>query len=229
MHDTRVVTASRSTAGSEPPSGVAIERLRLDGQTLDDVARVATEAFSDDPFFCFLMPSERMRRRGLRIFFRSVVGTSRAVASVYGARGTDGSLVGVAAFVGPGGFPLPVTGQVRRLVSAVGALIPRPTALVDGARYLFATEKAHPHERMWYLQLLAVDPNCQRGGIGAALQGEVYPNVDDEGLDCYLETQKEDNLAYYRRFGYDVDAELHPVRSGPPLWTMRRRARHPGG
>lgn len=229
MHDTRVVTTSRYTAGSGPPSGVAIERLQLDEQTLDDVAQVATEAFSDDPFFCFLMPSEKMRRRGLRIFFRSVVGTSRSVASVYGARGRDGTLVGVAAFVAPGGFPVPFAGQIRQLASAVGALIPRPTALVDGARYLFATEKAHPHERMWYLQLLAVDPTSQRGGIGAALQDEVYPSIDDEGLDCYLETQKEDNLVYYRRFGYDVEAELHPVRAGPPLWTMRRCARDPGG
>ena len=116
--DTGVVTASRSTAGSGPPLGVAIEPLQLDEQTLDDVERVATDAFSDDPFFCFLMPSEKMRRRGLRIFFRSAVGTSGAVASVYGARNTDGTLVGVAAFVRPGGFPPPFAGQVRQLVGA---------------------------------------------------------------------------------------------------------------
>ncbi|MBV8463434.1 MAG: hypothetical protein JO368_09075, partial [Acidimicrobiales bacterium] len=47
------------------------------------------------------------------------------------------------------------------------------------------------------------------------------------GLDCYLETQKEDNLAYYRRFGYDVEHELRPVPNGPPLWTLRRPPRPP--
>jgi GNAT superfamily N-acetyltransferase len=211
------------------PRGISIARLHLDRHRLDEVAWVATEAFCDDPFFSFLMPSPSMRRRGLRIFFRSVVATSRRVATVYGARGNDGALVGVAAFIEPDGLPLPFAAQASQLGSAVRALIPRPRAIVDGSRYLLATENAHPHERMWYLQLLAVDPNRQRGGIGGALQERVYPDVDGEGLDCYLETQKEDNLAYYRRFGYEVEAELHPVPKGPPLWTMRRLPRHPAG
>lgn len=209
------------------PPGISITRLHLDRHRLDEVARVATEAFCDDPFFTFLMPSPSVRRRGLRIFFRSVVASSRRVATVYGARGNDGALVGVAAFIGPDGLPLPFAAQASQLGSAVRALIPRPRAIADGSRYLLATEKAHPHERMWYLQLLAVDPDRQRGGIGGALQDRVYPDVDGEGLDCYLETQKEDNLAYYRRFGYEVEAELHPVRKGPPLWTMRRLPRGP--
>ncbi len=210
-----------------PPPGISIDRLHLDRHCLGEVARVATEAFSDDPFFSFLMPSPSMRRRGLRIFFRSVVATSRSVVTVYGARGADGSLVGIAAFVEPDGFPLPFAAQARQLGSAVAALVPRPRALLDGARYLLATEKAHPHERMWYLQLLAVDPARQRGGIGGALQAQVYPGIDGAGLACYLETQKRDNVSYYRRFGYEVEAELHPVRKGPPLWTMRRLPREP--
>ncbi|MHB1854141.1 MAG: GNAT family N-acetyltransferase, partial [Acidimicrobiales bacterium] len=80
---------------------------------------------------------------------------------------------------------------------------------------------------MWYLQLLAVDPSVQRGGIGGTLQGQVYPQADRDGLVSYLETQKEANLAYYRRFGYELDRELHPVKNGPPLWTMRREPRPP--
>jgi GNAT superfamily N-acetyltransferase len=164
----------------------------------------------------------------LRIYFRSVVATSRKVAHVFGAhRVVDGGLVGVAVFVPPGGYPLGALGQLRQLGSAFRALVVRPRALVDGTRYLLATESAHPKDRMWYLQLLAVDPAAQRSGIGGALQREVYPSVDEDGLACHLETQKEDNLAYYRRFGYDVAEELHPVRNGPPLWTMSRQPRPP--
>ena len=48
--------------------------------------------------------------------------------------------------------------------------------------------------------------------------------ADREGVDCYLETQKPENLAYYRRFGYEVVEELQPVAGGPPLWTMRRQS-----
>ncbi|HLH27871.1 MAG TPA: GNAT family N-acetyltransferase, partial [Acidimicrobiales bacterium] len=142
-------------------------------------------------------------------------------------RRDDGRLVGVAVFIEPGGFPLPVLSQARQLLSAGYALAPRPRALVDGARYQLAVEKAHPRTRMWYLQLLAVDPVAQRGGVGGALQRQVYPSADEEGLVCYLETQKRENLAYYRRFGYEVEHELRPVRRGPPLWTMSRAPQVP--
>ena len=209
------------------PTGITITRLSLDRGELEEVARVSTDAFADDPFFSFLMPSEPMRRRGLRLFFRSIVATSRRVAVGHGARDAHGRLLGVAVFVHPGGFPLSLRAQIRQMASAGWALAPRPRALVDGARYQLAVETAHPRQPLWYLQLLAVDPAVQRGGIGGALQREVYPSADEEGLDCYLETQKEGNLAYYRRFGYEVDHELRPVRDGPPLWTMRREPRPP--
>jgi GNAT superfamily N-acetyltransferase len=100
----------------------------------------------------------------------------------------------------------------------------RPRALWDGLRYLLALEAVHPKEPVWYLLLLVVDPSVQRGGIGTRLQAAGMEQADQGGLDCYLETQKPDNLPYYRRFGYEVVEELRPVRSGPPLWTMRRPA-----
>ena len=96
--------------------------------------------------------------------------------------------------------------------------------LVSGPRYVAAMERAHPHGPVWYLELLVVDPSAQRNGIGARLQRDMLAAADDQGLDCYLETQKDENLAYYRRFGYDLEQELRPVHGGPPLWTMRRPA-----
>ena len=211
----------------KPPPGISLHLLDLDSKTLDEIAVVAGAAFGDDPFFEFLLPGEAIRRRGLRIFFRSMVSGAKPVAVVHGARDASGRLVGVAAFVRPGGWPLPVMTQVRQLGSAFSAMVPRPRALLDGTRYFYAIESIHPKGELWYLMLLAVDPSAQRGGIGGALQSQVYPQADAEGLDSYLETQKEDNLAYYRRFGYEMDKELRPVKGGPPLWTMRRAPRPP--
>jgi predicted N-acetyltransferase YhbS len=85
-------------------------------------------------------------------------------------------------------------------------------------------EAAHPKEPLWYLMLLAVDPSIQRQGVGALLQRDMLSSADDQGLGCYLETQKPDNLAYYGRFGYTLQRELAPVRGGPPLYLMRRPA-----
>ena len=100
------------------------------------------------------------------------------------------------------------------------------TPLVAGGRDLdqAAMVAAHLRDDLWYLLLLVVDPSAQRRGIGALLQEGMLRRADEEGRDCHLETQKPDNVPYYRRFGYEVEQELRPVAGGPPLFTMRRRA-----
>lgn len=196
------------------------------GRDLGDAAMVAARAFHDDPFFEFLSPDPVLRARGLAIFWRSTILAAASKAVLTAARRPgDGRIVGLSVVVPPGNWPLSVPDQMRQLGGAVRALVVRPKALVRGARYLFSIESAHPKDELWYLLLLVVDPSVQRGGIGAMLQQEMLSRADADGLDCYLETQKPDNVAYYGRFGYDLDRELRPVADGPPLFLMRRAPR----
>lgn len=208
---------------ANPP--VTLGPLASSGHDLDEVAVVAARAFHDDPFFSFLDPHAVTRARGLALFWRSTIAAAAPAATVTVARrATDGHPVGVSVVVPPGRWPLPVGRQAHQLLGALRAMVVRPPALVRGARYLFSMEAAHPKEPLWYLMLLAVDPSIQRQGVGALLQRDMLSSADDQGLGCYLETQKPDNLAYYGRFGYTLQRELAPVRGGPPLYLMRRPA-----
>ena len=206
----------------KPP--VEVAQLAERRRDLDDAAAVAARAFQFDPFFEFLSPRPLLRARGLGLYWRAVLANLGAGARVLGARRPDGRLVGVAATVEPGGYPPPVGAQLRQMAGAFRGLIPRPPALVTGSRYLLAIDKEHPHDELWYLALLVVDPELQRSGVGGLLQQPMLRAADEAGHDCYLETQNSDNLPYYRRFGYEVVTELRPVRKGPPIWTMRRPA-----
>lgn len=196
------------------------------GRDLQDAALVAARAFHDDPFFEYLDPNAVTRARGLALFWRSTIASAAPKATLTAARRAgDGRLVGLSAVVAPGDWPLPIGGQLRQLGGAFRAMVIRPAALVRGTRYLFSMEAAHPKEKLWYLLLLVVDPSAQRSGIGGMLQQDMLRRADEDGLDCYLETQKRDNVAYYGRFGYHVERELQPVTSGPPLFLMRRAAK----
>lgn len=199
-----------------------IAPIRRRGRDLGDAAMVAARAFHNDPFFEYLDPKGVRRARALALFWRSEIAALGEGAKILGARDPDGRLVGVSVWLPPGEYPLPVATQLRQMLGAGRAMVLRPKAMVDGLRYILAIDKAHPKDELWYLLLLVVDPSVQRGGIGARLQQEGLDSADKDGLDCYLETQKPENLMYYRRFGYEVAEELHPVRGGPPLWTMRR-------
>jgi hypothetical protein len=45
-------------------------------------------------------------------------------------------------------------------------------------------------------------------------------------MPCYLETQRESNIPYYRRFGFELTDEIS-LHDSPPLWLMWREARGP--
>ncbi len=194
---------------------------------LQDAALVSAHAFHTDPFFEFLAPRAIPRSQGLVIW-------SHSICSHLGPKGTlltarrEGRIVGVGAWVPPGGYPYPASTQVAQTLGALHALYRIPTALVKGLRYLTAIEKAHPKEDLWYLQLLACAPEHQRTGVGAALMEGTLARADGDGVAAYLETQNEDNLAYYARFGFEVVNILSPVRAGPPLWALRREPRGVG-
>lgn len=199
-----------------------IGRIKATGADLDQAAMVAARAFFHDPFFEYLDPRGITRARGLAIFFRASIAAAGPHALMLGARGPDGHLIGVSVALDPDSYPLPASSQVRQLGGALRALVLRPRKVLTGVRYLLAIEQAHPDGKLWYLQLLVVDPLAQRRGIGGLLQAEMLSRADGEGVGCYLETQKAENIAYYRRFGYDLTGQIIPVPGGPPFFTMRR-------
>jgi ribosomal protein S18 acetylase RimI-like enzyme len=89
-----------------------------------------------------------------------------------------------------------------------------------------------PPEPHWYLAMLATHPDWQRRGVGAALMAPAIAEADAHGLGCYLETESEANVAYYRRHGFEVCTEWdltvageRPDAHGPHMWGMWRDPR----
>ena len=200
------------------------ERVLSKGE-LTAASLVANRAFFNDPFFRFLSPGERLRSRGLMIFFRANLAHFGEGGRIVTAREPDDTIVGVAAWLPTDRYPQSVRTQLSQIPGTFRALYRRPRSLIDGNKYLTAVTKSHPKEPHWYLYLLVADPSIQRSGVGTKLMHHGLTLVDTEGVGGYLETQNEDNLAYYRRFGYELRETLRPVKEGPPLYTMWRNPR----
>ena len=208
-----------------PPAPFTYSPLTLDRHTLNEAAVLGARSFYDDPFFMHLSAEPMLRARGLALYLRSHLIALGDTAVASGARDRSRTLVGICVWQRPGTHPLPMTRQIREMGGSLRALIPRPASLAIGLRYTLAVEKARPKDEHWYLCLLAADPMAWRRGIGTALLEPSLASADEDGLPCYLETQKEANLAYYRRFGFVETERLTPSRGGPALFTMTRPAR----
>ncbi len=193
----------------------------LAGVALDQATDVAVRAFDDDPFFSYLFPRPKQRHRSVGRLHRAVISHLGPIAITRTAL-LDGKVAGVALWVPPGKWPYPPMIQIRQVFGALHAFLPDVGSLGRGGRILRVVEQAHPKIPQWYLQLLMVDPDVQRQGIGGLLQSPTLEVCDRDGLPAWLETQKEENLAYYARFGFAVVHEHHPVEDGPSMWSLRR-------
>jgi GNAT superfamily N-acetyltransferase len=87
-------------------------------------------------------------------------------------------------------------------------------------------DDAHPRFAHWYLPWLAVRPERQGGGLGAALLREGLERVDADGLPAYLETPNPRTIPLYERHGFAV-TEVAQAGECPPVTCMLRTARTP--
>lgn len=196
---------------------------QVDTTELDTPIAVATRAFWDDPMFNYFRPNLLAQHQDLPRLFGATLRDCGRHGEVW--RATIGPAVaGVAAWLPPGVLP-PANGtralrQGLRVLPSVIRANQRRTLI----KLLNEMTARHPHEEHWYLAVLATDPLFRGRGVGSSLVEPVLERADDVGVPTYLETQNESNLAYYRRFGFDV-VDQFSVDGCPPVWTMQREPR----
>lgn len=180
-------------------------------------------AFHDDPLSLYLFRGERRRPAAIRAFMVGALGDALPFDQVHAAV-DGGGVLGVAAWLPPQANPQSLRRQLRQLpsIARVGTIAPRATV---GLRIIAAMQRVHPRVEHWYLQTLGVDPPDQGRGFGGRLLEPVLARADAAGLPCYVETAKEENLAWYARHGFATRSELRPIKAGPPVWTMWRDPR----
>jgi ribosomal protein S18 acetylase RimI-like enzyme len=74
-----------------------------------------------------------------------------------------------------------------------------------------------------YLQVIGVDPVYQGQGYGGKLLRALIEQSEQAHLPIYLETETEDNVRMYKRFGFRVVQEIVLPLIQLPMWEMVRR------
>jgi ribosomal protein S18 acetylase RimI-like enzyme len=170
---------------------------------------VHVAAYGDDP-------EHRLRchARLMRGVFR-VFSAQQPICAI-----RDGTLVGVTG-VAPAGTCQPSATQRLRLLPGVVASGPRTAARVSS--WISSWAKRDPDEAHVHLGPLAVDAHLQGQGIGSLIMQEHCRRLDGARDVGYLETDKPENVRFYKRFGFEVLGK-EPV-IGVPNWFMRREPR----
>jgi GNAT superfamily N-acetyltransferase len=191
------------------------------GQAGAGAAAIAA-GHADYPAFRHLYPDPRRRAKVLPIFFEATVRDAIPFGSVLAV--ADGERVdATAVWLPPGRFPWTATRKLRAMPAFVRIMAAAPRAFPTFMRYGANMEAAHRDEPHWYLVVLSVRPERQRQGLGSHLVEPILDRADREGVPCRLETSDPANVAFYRRFGFEVDdPAFAALPGGPRLTTMQR-------
>ncbi len=189
------------------------------------VVGALARAFYDDPLFTHFVPDPVSQSKALLTFMGSGVADATPFREIWIAR-SGGKIACAAVWLPPGSYPRGARREVVTNLRSVPTFVRSGRRLAGAFRLLMAVDKAHHavNEPHYYLELLGTDPLYQRTGAGKAALQPVLDRCDAEGLAAYLETQKEENLAYYARHAFDVVQKLE-VQGVPAIWTMLRKPR----
>jgi len=202
--------------------------MRAPREALDRIGGVLARAFFDDPGYRHVVPEDPHHGRAVEWIMRLATRYGDRYGEVHAP--PDGSCGGGAVWLPPGDTsPGPL-----RLLRVGFAAAPLVLGLGGVGRMIRLIEvmdtlhRKHMPGAHYYLAFLGVDPALQGRGIGGRLLEPALRRARAEGLPCYLETFKERNLPFYRRFGFEVAAQASAPGGGPPFWTMARPGRERG-
>jgi ribosomal protein S18 acetylase RimI-like enzyme len=200
-----------------------IKPIRLNPALRERAVETLVEAFRDDPMYAYICPDEADRVRSMRGLWDALI----RVTLVYGEVWTTPEVKGVACWLAPGNTE-PGFRQMLRTGFVLARAVMRfeSSARRRAMGVIGYTDELHRRAMPgahWYLWALGVTPAAQGQGIGGRLLQPVLASAAAEGLPCYLETETERNVAFYRKHGFEVLTAEQVPGHGLMLWTMANK------
>jgi ribosomal protein S18 acetylase RimI-like enzyme len=199
--------------------GIGVDVRPVNPEDIPKLSESLARAFYDDPVSSYLFPEDHRRIRRLERYFRFQI---RTMFLPRGEAWTTPDLDAASLWMPPKNWPPSVAEGVSQLpvLAILGRRTPRALRLMQ------LLESHHPRLPHFYLGTIGTDPAVQGKGYGSALLRVVLGRCDTEAIPSYLESSKEQNLAFYHRHGYEVIEEVVVPQTENRLWLMWRE---PGG
>lgn len=202
------------------PATSPVEIAPLTRATVDQWLGVLARGMRDNPMHVAAIGHDPGKReRALRMMFGSLA--QRPVYYKHSFMAViDGEIVGVCGIVEPGQCAPSTVEKLRMLPTLVRL---GPGVSRRASSWLGDWAKIDPKTPHWHIGPVAVDAHLQGQGIGSTLLTACGNHLDVAGGVGWLETDKEMNVRFYQKFGFEVAHEQEVL--GVRNWFMIRQPR----
>ena len=195
--------------------------VRLGKPDIKPAAKVLARAFQEQPIFVYFIPDASKRRDKLHHVFEKAVRYGVLYGEVYA---TSPNLEGVAIWLPSETADMTLWRLIRVGMFSLffrlgGGFIVRGLRIAD---FLSSVQQRYAPSRYWLFQFLGIDPEQQGKGYAGTLVKAMLSRIDEEHLPCYLDTEEEENVPLYQRYGFRVVEELTIPGTDIRLWAMLR-------
>lgn len=189
----------------------------------EQMLRLFVRAFSGEPMFVYMFPDPARRPAQVRW---SVERKWALMAPRYRlVLALQGDIVrGLSWWYAPG---TAITSSVASQLAAGYAWAPFRFGLsVFGRMYRCGGQEQQLLQRIaaepnWLLDVIAVDPDAGRAGIGGRLLQPVFDRADANGEPSWVITHNLRNVGFYAKNGYMLQFEEPVFESGPIAYVLR--------
>jgi len=194
--------------------------------TKEDISRAVEclkDAFEDDPLWAEVFKNDPDRDNALTGFFTCPLLYGMKFGKAYA---TSPEIEGVAAWVSDkyanmtmwhmllsGALPYgsKMGKETLRNLSTVNRYIrPRRRSLMKNKPYM-------------YLVIIGISSAAQGNGFGSKIIDAIKEESSRKGFYIYLETEKEENVVFYEKHGFNVVERIDLEELNVPMWLMERK------
>ncbi len=198
--------------------------IDLTKEYIKDAVEVSARAFQDGITLIHMYPDENERKRKIGYGFEAMFKYGIKFGMVHT---TSPNLEGNSIWLPPKKVYTKTLSFLRhggfKVIRKTGF---KPTKRIFPLFNCFENaHKRHAPFDHWYLQHLAVDPVSQGKGYGSLLMQKALDLIDEQRLPAYTEINKEINVKFYQKHGFQVLEYKIVPKTEVPVWCMLRNAR----
>lgn len=208
-----------------PSNSTEIQNVKLINpkdicRTLDSVAL----AYEDYPMFNYIVKGKSNAGSIKQIIHSSIMASKvDYIGLTFGENNEAVAIFIKPNYKGAPALPFLCKGGLKLILKHSLGIVFR---LLNYENHAMKVKAKYSDDNCWYLYSLTVHPDYQHTGLASKVMQPMLNFFDATGQSCYLETNKDGNIAMYEHFGFELMEKGYIPNTDVVHYAMRREPKN---
>lgn len=198
-----------------------MEKVSLfENKDIDEVLNSVALAYEDYPMFNYIV-NGKSRAESIKQIIQSSIMANKVdyLGLTFGEDNEAVAILIKPNYKGASAIPFLLKGGLKLIFKHSLSIVSR---LLNYENHAMKVKAKYSDDNCWYLYSLTVHPDYQHKGLASKVMHPMLDFFDATGQSCYLETNKDCNIAMYEHFGFKLMEKGFIPKTNVAHYAMRR-------